>query len=82
MRLTKRTYSLPGETVERFEAHIAPGRRSALVAELMDSWIRERDRIALRSDVVEGCKAMAQLNQATVLEWEAADDALWRTIAP
>jgi len=37
MRLLKRTYSLPAETVERFERSVAAGNRSSLVSQLVDA---------------------------------------------
>ena len=35
METAKRTYALPSQTLRRFEGKIAPGKRSAKVAELM-----------------------------------------------
>ena len=82
MKLAKRTYVLPPETVSRFEAEIAPGQRSAKVAELIEDWIREREREALRRDIIEGCREMNAILLETAKEWEGADDELWRRLDP
>ena len=60
MALLKRTYSLPLETLKRFESAVAPGKRSAAVARLMAAWAGARERAALRAGIVEGCEAMAE----------------------
>ncbi len=66
MRLLKRTYSLPRDTLSKFEETVVPGKRSAVVATLLTDWIVERQRAALRQDIIEGCEAMAE----TYLEME------------
>jgi hypothetical protein len=59
MSLTKRTYSLPTQTVTTFEAEVGRGRRSGLVAQLIRDWLEERRRLTLRDEVVAGCREMA-----------------------
>lgn len=61
MRLKKRTYSLPPETVERFERAAAVGQRSAIVTRLVDEWLDEQQRQQLRADIIEGCREMADI---------------------
>ena len=58
MNLTKRTYSLPSETITGFEAEVQSGRRSGVVAELIRDWLERRRRDRLREDVVAGCREM------------------------
>jgi hypothetical protein len=70
MRLLKRTYSLPPQTLAKFESEIAPGQRSAKIAELLDAWMQEREREALRRDIEEGCRAMADIYLEVAQEWE------------
>jgi hypothetical protein len=82
MELAKRTYTLPFHTLQRFEGKIAPGKRSAKVAELIESWIREQEREALRQDIIEGCREMYKINLEIAKEWEGADDELWRSFDP
>ena len=80
MEVVKRTYALPSASLKRFEQEIAPGKRSAKVAELIEMWISEREREALRQAIIEGCCDMNEINLEVAKEWEAADDELWRDI--
>ena len=48
MKLAKRTYALPPDTVSKFEAAVRPGQRSAKIAELIETWMQEQAREALR----------------------------------
>lgn len=73
MKLAKRTYARPTETLKRFEQEIAPGKRSAKVAELIENWIRERERQALRQNIIEGCREMWDVYRETAQEWEPLD---------
>jgi len=59
MRLQKRTYALPPETVREFDEVVQPGRRSSVLANLMQTWLDERRRARLREAVIEGCQDMA-----------------------
>jgi hypothetical protein len=68
MSLTKRTYSLPSQTVTSFEAEVGRGRRSGLVAQLIRDWLEERRRLALRDEIVAGCREMA--GEYVVIEQE------------
>jgi hypothetical protein len=61
MVLLKRTYSLPEETVVRFEAQVPAGERSSLLAGLVNDWLSKRHRQQLRAAIAEGCAAMADL---------------------
>ncbi len=80
MKLAKRTYALPAETLTRFEQRIAPGQRSAKVAELIDNWVREREREALRQDVIEGCREMGEVYLAMAREWEPLEEEVARAL--
>ena len=73
METAKRTYALPAQTLKRFEREIAPGKRSAKVAELIEAWMREREREALRQDIIEGCREMWDVYMETAKEWEPLD---------
>ncbi len=59
MKLIKRTYSLPSDTIERFERRVGPGKRSAALKRIMEEWISEQERAALRSQIIEGCRDMS-----------------------
>ena len=58
MGLLKRTYALPPETVGSFEKSVPKGKRSAVLAALMQEWLRERERVRLRKEIVRGCEEM------------------------
>lgn len=73
METAKRTYALPAQTLKRFEQEISPGKRSAKVAELIEDWIREREREALRQNIIEGCREMWDVYLETAQEWEPLD---------
>ena len=73
MGTAKRTYALPNDVLERFEGAIAPGKRSAKIAELIDAYIQERNREALRESIAEGCREMWDIYIDTAKEWEPLD---------
>jgi hypothetical protein len=78
MSLAKRTYSLPPDVVERFEQLLPPGERSQFLARLIGDWLAERQREALRRELIEGCQEMAGLYQEIEREWSGAADEAWR----
>lgn len=78
MGLAKRTYSLPPDLLERFEQLLAPGARSPFIAKLIGDWLAEREREALRRDLMEGCKEMSSLYQEIEQEWHSASEEVWR----
>jgi len=78
MKLAKRTYSLPPDLLQRFEARLAPGERSGFVAKLMKEWLDRRERDELRRQVIEGCKEMAGLYREVDREWNRASEEVWR----
>ena len=58
MPQTKRTYTLPSDTLDRFEREVDPGSRSSVIARLIGSWLDDREKEALRRDIIEGCRDM------------------------
>ena len=77
MGLQKRTYALPERTLKRFEERVPSGGRSAAVAELIQDWLDEQERAALRRDIIEGCRDMAEIDLETEREWHTASEELW-----
>ena len=61
MALLKRTYSMPSDTLDAFEETVAPGKRSGVIAQLVDEWLDEQRRAKLREDIAEGCREMAEI---------------------
>lgn len=80
MKQLKRTYALPESTVSRFEQAVGPGRRSGTIAELIDEYLEERQREALRRDLDEGCKAMWDEYLQVEREFRSADEELHRAV--
>ncbi len=78
MKLAKRTYTLPSDLVQRLEARLAPGDRSRFVAKLIQNWLEERDREALRTEVIAGCREMGAVYQAVDQDWTSASDEVWQ----
>lgn len=61
MRTLKRTYTLPAETIREFERSVSTGERSAAITRLLNEWLEARKREALRREIVEGCREMADV---------------------
>jgi len=68
MGLLKRTYALPPETLDGFEASVPSGKRSSLIASLIAEWLERQRREGLRKEILVGCAEMS----ATYLESEEA----------
>jgi hypothetical protein len=80
MALLKRTYALPPETIEQFEQTVAPGQRSAVIAELLRGWLETRRREQLRREVIEGCHAMAEIYLQTEQEYHPLEEEVHRAL--
>lgn len=79
MKTLKRTYSLPSETIEKFERRVGPGKRSMVVKDIVERWVSDQEKAELREQIVEGCREMSAEylvieNEFHALEEEAADD--------
>jgi hypothetical protein len=61
MTLLKRTYALPSDTLTQFEQTVVPGKRSAVISDLLWEWLDQQRRERLRREVIEGCQAMADV---------------------
>ncbi|NCO34691.1 MAG: hypothetical protein AUJ92_00815 [Armatimonadetes bacterium CG2_30_59_28] len=80
MRLQKRTYALPPDTLEQFEQTVAAGKRSMVIAQILQEWLEEKRREQLRQDVIEGCQVMADVMLEIQQEFEPLDMEVWRAI--
>ena len=78
MTLLKRTYALPAGILEAFEKEVPAGRRSAVLGELIGGWLEERRRARLRSEVVEGCQAMAVIYRQIEQEYHPLEEEVER----
>lgn len=82
MKLLKRTYALPPKTLEQFEQSVSPGKRSAVIAQLIAEWLAEQEREALRRDIAEGCADMWDVYLETEREFNPIDEELHRAVEP
>jgi metal-responsive CopG/Arc/MetJ family transcriptional regulator len=62
----KRTYALDQPVVRGFEQAVLPGKRSAVISQMMKEFLEQREREVLRKEIVAGCHDMAD----TYLEME------------
>jgi metal-responsive CopG/Arc/MetJ family transcriptional regulator len=80
MPLLKRTYALPQETLEEFEQTVSTGKRSAVIAELMQEWVARQHREQLRREVIEGCREMADVYLAVEREYHPLEEEVHRVL--
>ncbi len=78
MRFQKRTYALPPETVERFESTVAAGKRSSVIAQVVNDWLDEQQREKLRADIAEGCREMWDVYLEVEKEYAPLDEEVMR----
>ena len=80
MEYTKRTYALPADALRKFEQVVQPGQRSGLVASLIQEWLADRERQALRQSLAEGLEDMADIYREIEQEFNAIDEELHRAV--
>ena len=80
MRLTKRTYALPPEILVEFEQTVEPGRRSQVVADILNRWLEQRKQEKLRMEVIEGCQAMAEVYLELEQEYHTLEEEATRAL--
>jgi Arc/MetJ-type ribon-helix-helix transcriptional regulator len=78
MSTIKRTYAIPSDLLERFEEHVVTGQRSHVIAALIEEWLEERKREALRHAIIEGCRDMAEADLEIEAEWNPLEEEVWR----
>ena len=80
MALIKRTYGLPKNVLESFEAQVPAGQRGVLLARLVQDWLDRRRRAHLRQEIAEGCAAMAEVNLETEKEFHPLEEEVYRVL--
>jgi len=80
MQSLKRTYTLPADTLQRFEQAVVPGRRSATIDELLREWLDRQRRERLRQEVIEGCQAMADVYLAIERDYHPLEEEVHRAL--
>ena len=78
MQLLKRTYALPPGTLEEFEQVVAPGRRSQVIAQVLHDWLERIKQEQLRTEVIEGCRAMADVYLEVEAEFYSLEEEVAR----
>jgi len=76
----KRTYVLPPDLLAQFEEEVEPGRRSAVISELLRRWLDERRRQRLRAQVIAGCREMAEVMLEIEREFRLLDEEIDRAL--
>jgi hypothetical protein len=74
MKLVKRTYLLPPDTLASFEHMVPPDGRSILVGTLLRDWLKQQRRDQLRRAVAEGCRDMAEFYLKVEKEHHALEE--------
>jgi len=80
MRMLKRTYALPVDTLEVFERKVLRGRRSSVVSKLVREWLDEQEREQLRAAVIEGCRDMAEIDLEIEREFHPLEEEVERVL--
>ncbi len=80
MPLLKRTYLLPGETIEGFEQVVPSGQRSGAIASLLRAWLDQRERERLRKEIVAGCQDMREVYLELEKEYHPLEEEVQRAV--
>jgi hypothetical protein len=80
MRLLKRTYTLPANTLKIFEQEVLPNQRDRIIAKLMRDWLDRPNREQLRSEVIEGCREMADVYLQIEQEFHPLEEEVHRAL--
>lgn len=80
MAHTKRTYALPHRILTSFESLVPPGDRSRVVGELLQNWLDEKEKAAMRSAVIEGCREMAEISLELEREFHPLEEEVHRAL--
>src|SRR5436853_1555393 len=81
MKSLKRTYALPEETIIRFERKVGAGKRSAVLAELMEIWLGQTERQRLREEIIQGCREMADVYLEVEQEYHPLEEEVHRGLS-
>ena len=77
MATVKRTYKISEETLRTFEAAFPSGARSQQVERIMRESTESLRLQALRTEVAQGLKAMAEVGEETAREWGGVESEGW-----
>lgn len=77
MHLRKRTYSIEEQTLRAFEKIVDPGNRSNMVTRLLRQYLEEREREAIRKDLMTGLPEMAELYLEETKAWYPLEEEVY-----
>ena len=77
----KVTLMLPSDLMETVRALAAPRQQSQFIAQAIEYFIAEKERLALRNRLIAGYQTNAAADAQTAAEWEPLAEEVWRTIA-
>ena len=80
MELVKRTYSLPLAITTAFEVEVESGKRSAVIAELIQNWLEVKQREQLRQAIIEGCREMRDVYLEIEQEYHQLEEEVHRVL--
>jgi hypothetical protein len=80
MRSLKRTYSLPVDTLKKFEQKVPGEQRNAVLAQLLRDWLERDRREELRRQIIEGCRDMADIYLEIEREYHPLEEEVQRAL--
>lgn len=80
MEIVKRTYSLPLDIASTFEVEVESGKRSAVIAELIQNWLEGKQQKQLRQAIIEGCREMSDVYLEIEQEYHPLEEEVHRAL--
>jgi hypothetical protein len=81
MILVDKNFQLPKEILDAFELEVDEREKQGeLVASLIEKWLDEQARAALKAQVIEGCKYMSETALEVERDFNPMDEELHRAI--
>ena len=78
----KVTLTLPTDLMEAVRNLAAPRQQSQFIADAIEYFITEKQRIALRERLIAGYQANAAADAAVAAEWSSLEEESWRLYVP
>jgi metal-responsive CopG/Arc/MetJ family transcriptional regulator len=78
----KVTLTLPVDLMEAVRNLAAPRQQSQFIADAIEYFIAEKQRIALRERLIAGYQVNAEADAAVAAEWSALEEETWHTYVP
>jgi len=78
--MVTRTYSLPLAIASAFEIEVESGKRSTMIAELIQNWLEVKRREQLRQAIIEGCRDMSDVYLEIEQEYHPLEEEVHRAL--